>query len=121
MATWPSLPSSLPQPDPEAALLARAYRLILSWPCPLAASLIHAHARQSGSLRLFGQWRNPLTEKQAPTLARGNARECLDALIAQAEWRALLEHDPERKRKHALIVRRLTIWLARAILRETAG
>lgn len=61
-----------------------------------------------------------MTEKKGPTLARGNARECLDTLIAQAERRALLEPDPERRRKHALIVRRLTIWLARAILREAA-
>lgn len=26
--------SPTPLPDPEAALLARAYSLILSWPCP---------------------------------------------------------------------------------------
>jgi hypothetical protein len=36
VTTPPSSSPTLPRPpDPEAALLARAYALILSWPCPI--------------------------------------------------------------------------------------
>lgn len=53
-------------------------------------------------------------------IARGNTRECLDALIAKAEQRALLEPNLEKRHKHARLIRSLTVRLARAILREKA-
>lgn len=53
-----------------------------------------------------------------PQIAQGNTRECLDALITQADARAQAEQTPERRRKINRLVRYLTMRLARAILRE---
>ena len=54
-----------------------------------------------------------------PQIAIGDLRECLSALIAKAEARALLEKDPARRRKHNRLVRYLTLRLARAIIAES--
>ena len=62
---------------------------------------------------------SPIVASQ-PQIAKGDLRECLDALISKADARIQSEQDPNRRRKLNRLVRRLTARLARAILAEVA-
>jgi hypothetical protein len=57
-------------------------------------------------------------EVTAPTIARGNVRECLAALLEKAIARELADRDPQRRARLGRLVRYLTQRLARRILRE---